>query len=70
MSSNNEYYYNENEDDNGDYYDDDDGDDSPVGFQALETELLSAYSTVPSTKVTRRFRLFTFRVFKKEINYC
>ncbi|XP_022772807.1 probable E3 ubiquitin-protein ligase ARI2 isoform X3 [Durio zibethinus] len=48
MSSDNEHYH---EDDNGDFYDDDGGDDSSVGFQALETELLSAYATFPPTKV-------------------
>ncbi|XP_022768861.1 probable E3 ubiquitin-protein ligase ARI2 isoform X2 [Durio zibethinus] len=58
MSSDNENYYEDYEDNNnGDYYDDDYGDDSSVGFQALDTELLSAYATVPNTKVTHRLRL-------------
>lgn len=63
VSSDNECYYDDCEDDNGDCYDEDDGgDDSVAGFNALdtETELLSANATVPSTKVTRLFRLFTF----------
>lgn len=50
-SGDDEYYYDDYEDDNGDYYDEDDGDDSLVGFQPLETELLSANATVPSAKV-------------------
>lgn len=58
MSSDGEYYYNDYEDDNGDYCDDDGGDDSLVGFQALEPELLSAYANLPSIKVTRHFRFF------------
>ncbi|XVF36177.1 hypothetical protein REPUB_Repub19eG0035500 [Reevesia pubescens] len=70
ISSDKEYYYDDYEDDNnnGDYYGDDDGDDddSLVGFQALETELLSAYATVPSTKVITKESLLAAQ--RKDLN--